>query len=111
MNFTLKFLKTDMTKNFTCNKNLVICRVKPLLINKLRQIGKSLGFDFNFSKSERIPNTFNAHRLLWKAKEMGLQTELSEALFKCYFTDGKDIGSKEILLEVAVEGRHGFRYN
>jgi predicted DsbA family dithiol-disulfide isomerase len=34
---------------------------------------------------------------------MGLQTELSEALFKCYFTEGKDIGSKEILLEVAVE--------
>ena len=34
---------------------------------------------------------------------MGLQTELSEALFKCYFTEGKDIGSKEILLKVAVE--------
>ena len=70
---------------------------------QIEQIGKSLGFDFNFSRAERIPNTFNAHRLLWKAKEMGLQTELSEALFKCYFTDGKDIGSKEILLEVAVE--------
>ena len=70
---------------------------------QIEQIGKTLGFDFNFSKAERIPNTFNAHRLLWKAKEMGLQTELSEALFKCYFTEGKDIGSKEILLEVAVE--------
>ena len=70
---------------------------------QIEQIGKSLGFDFNFSRAERIPNTFNAHRLLWKAKEMGLQTELSEALFKCYFTEGKDIGSKEILLEVAVE--------
>ena len=70
---------------------------------QIEQIGKSLGFDFNFSRAERIPNTFNAHRLLWKAKEMGLQTDLSEALFKCYFTEGKDIGSKEILLEVAVE--------
>ena len=70
---------------------------------QIEQIGKSLGFDFNFSRAERIPNTFNAHRLLWKAKEMGLQTELSQALFKCYFTDGKDIGSSEILLEVAVE--------
>ncbi len=66
-------------------------------------IGKSLGFDFNFSKSERIPNTFNAHRLLWKAREFGIQTELSEALFKCYFTEGKDIGSKEVLLEVATK--------
>ena len=70
---------------------------------QIEKIGKSLGFDFNFSKSERIPNTFNAHRLLWKAKEFGIQTELSEALFKCYFTDGKDIGSKEVLLEVATK--------
>ena len=70
---------------------------------QIEKIGKSLGFDFNFSKSERIPNTFNAHRLLWKAREYGIQTELSEALFKCYFTEGKDIGSKEVLLEVATK--------
>ena len=70
---------------------------------QIEKIGKSLGFDFNFSKSERIPNTFNAHRLLWKAREFGIQTELSEALFKCYFTEGKDIGSKEVLLEVATK--------
>ena len=70
---------------------------------QIEKIGKSLGFDFNFSKSKRIPNTFNAHRLLWKAKEFGVQTELSDALFKCYFTEGKDIGSKEVLLEVATE--------
>ena len=67
---------------------------------QIEKIGKSLGFDFNFSKSERIPNTFNAHRLLWKAREFGIQTELSEALFKCYFTEGKDIGSKEVQGEV-----------
>ena len=70
---------------------------------QIEKIGKSLGFDFNFSKSERIPNTFNAHRLLWKAREFGIQTELCEALFKCYFTEGKDIGSKEVLLEVATK--------
>ena len=70
---------------------------------QIEKIGKSLGFDFNFSKSERIPNTFSAHRLLWKAREFGIQTELSEALFKCYFTEGKDIGSKEVLLEVATK--------
>ena len=70
---------------------------------QIEKIGKSLGFDFNFSKSERIPNTFNAHRLLWKAREFGIQTELSEALFECYFTEGKDIGSKEVLLEVATK--------
>ena len=42
-----------------------------------------------------------AHRLLWKAEQCNLQTELSEALFKAYFTDGLDIGSKEILSNIS----------
>ena len=69
--------------------------------NQIKEIGESLGFEFNFSKTKRIPNTFNAHRLIWKAKEYKLQTELSESLFEAYFTDGKDIGSLEILAEIA----------
>ena len=70
---------------------------------QIEEIGVALGFEFNFSKTERIPNTFNAHRLLWKAKREGLQTELSEALFKAYFTDGRDVGSVEVLSDIANE--------
>ena len=68
---------------------------------QIEELGKELGFEFNFSKSERIPNTFRAHRLLWKAREFDLQSELSEALFEAYFTEGKDIGSIDILSEIA----------
>ena len=42
-----------------------------------------------------------AHRLLWKSEEYSLQTELSEALFTAYFTDGLDIGSKETLAQIS----------
>ena len=76
---------------------------RPSPYKQIEEIGNSLGFEFNFSKTERIPNTFNAHRLLWKAKKEGLQTELSEALFKAYFTDGRDIGSIEVLTDIAHE--------
>ena len=31
-----------------------------------------------------------------------LQTELSEALFKAYFTDGLNIGSKEVLADLST---------
>ena len=40
---------------------------------------------------------------LWKSKQEGLQTELSEALFKAYFTDGRDVGSIEVLSDIAHE--------
>ncbi len=69
--------------------------------DEITKIGESLNFNFNFSKAERIPNTFMAHRLLWKSEEYNLQTELSEALFTAYFTDGLDIGSKEILAKIS----------
>ena len=69
--------------------------------DEITKIGESLNFNFNFSKAERIPNTFTAHRLLWKSEEYNLQTELSEALFTAYFTDGLDIGSKEILAKIS----------
>ena len=68
--------------------------------NEIIKIGESINFEFNFSKTERIPNTFMAHRLLWKAEQYNLQTELSETLFKAYFTDGLNIGSKKILSEL-----------
>ena len=76
---------------------------RPSPYKQIEEIGNSLGFEFNFSKTERIPNTFNAHRLLWKAKKEDLQTELSEALFKAYFTDGRDVGSIEVLCDIASE--------
>ena len=69
--------------------------------DEITKMGESLNFNFNFSKTERIPNTFMSHRLMWKSEEYNLQTELSEALFTAYFTDGLDIGSKEILSEIS----------
>ena len=71
--------------------------------DEIIDIGKDLDFDFNFSKTERIPNTFLAHRLLWYAEQKNLQNELSENLFYAYFTEGKDIGSIEVLASIASE--------
>tara|TARA_B100000965_G_scaffold78523_1_gene62441 strand:+ start:260 stop:913 length:654 start_codon:yes stop_codon:yes gene_type:complete len=70
--------------------------------NEITRVGESVGFEFNFSKAERIPNTFMAHRLLWMVEKHHLQTELSEALFKAYFTDGLNIGSKEVLADLSA---------
>ncbi len=65
--------------------------------------GAELGFTFTPGARGRVYNTFDAHRLLHWAGEQGKQTELKHALFKAYFTDGKDPSSHSVLAQVASE--------
>ncbi|MHA6206112.1 DsbA family oxidoreductase [Dyella soli] len=68
----------------------------------IRERGAALGFTFNMDKRRRIFNTFDAHRLLhWAALE-GRQAELKQALLAAYFTDGLDVSSHEVLVELAA---------
>ncbi|ALN60036.1 DsbA oxidoreductase [Lysobacter enzymogenes] len=69
----------------------------------LRQRGAALGFAFG--ERDRIYNTFDAHRLLHWAGTQGADAEraLKHALLKAYFTDGRDVSSREVLAAVADE--------
>jgi predicted DsbA family dithiol-disulfide isomerase len=73
----------------------------------ISQRGAELGFTFSGTNASgggrsRIYNTFDAHRLLhWAdAQGQGLQKRLKEALFKAYFTDGRNPSSREVLLSL-----------
>lgn len=68
---------------------------------RLRDAGRELDFEFNYSDKMRMVNTFDAHRLLHWAAETGKQTALKLALFKAHFTDGKDVSDHDILVSVA----------
>jgi predicted DsbA family dithiol-disulfide isomerase len=68
----------------------------------LIDIGESLGFTFNYSDDTRMVNTFKAHQLLHWAAEQGCQTELKEALFKAFFTDGGDVSDSAVLVDICV---------
>jgi predicted DsbA family dithiol-disulfide isomerase len=52
----------------------------------------------------RTPNTLDAHRLIWFAGREGVQDAVMEAVFKAYFTQGRDIGDRDVLADCAVEG-------
>lgn len=67
----------------------------------IRQRGAALGFQFEMGKRARIYNTFAAHRLLHWAGLQGKQHELELALFSAYFTDGKDPGDYDVLVDAA----------
>ena len=61
-----------------------------------------VGLTFDFSAIEKMPNTFQAHRLLEYAAEQDVQHDLSETLFDYYFCSGRDVGDREVLVEAAV---------
>ena len=65
--------------------------------------GKKVGIEFNFNKSQNLPNTFLAHRLLWFSKSKGIQDLMAEALFNAYFSDGRDVGSMNELISISIE--------
>jgi predicted DsbA family dithiol-disulfide isomerase len=65
--------------------------------------GRAEGIPFAFDKIERTPNTLDAHRLIWLADREGVQDAVVEALFRAYFTEGRDISRTPTLLDVAAE--------
>src|ERR1700730_5099473 len=65
--------------------------------------GKGLGIEFNYNKVLMTPNTLAGHRLLWWAEQQNHQDHLSEALFRAYFTEGRDVGRHDVLAEIAAE--------
>ena len=71
--------------------------------NFISEEGKKVGLEFNFTKSKNLPNTFLAHRLLWLCRSKDMQDVLAEALFYAYFTDGRDVGNTDELIEISSE--------
>ncbi len=65
--------------------------------------GAAVGFEFRMDRRSRTYNTFDAHRLLHWAGEVGAaeQRALKHALLSAHFTDGENPGAREVLLRCA----------
>ena len=72
------------------------------LENRVIEVGKAEGIHFAFDRIERTPNTVDAHRLIWLADKQGVQDAVVESLFRAYFIEGRDIGDRQTLIDVAV---------
>ncbi|SDE11278.1 DsbA family oxidoreductase [Limimaricola pyoseonensis] len=59
------------------------------------------GLELNLDRIARTPNTLDAHRLIHWAGIEGRQTAAVSALFKAYFTEGRDIGDHDVLADIA----------
>lgn len=67
--------------------------------------GKAVGFEFRMERRSRTWNTFDAHRLLHWAGEVGAaqQRALKHALLSAHFTEGENPGAREVLLCCAAQ--------
>jgi predicted DsbA family dithiol-disulfide isomerase len=73
----------------------------------IRARGAEVGFDFRLGGRGRTWNTFDCHRLLHWAGELGndkdgvsIQQKMKQEMLKSYFTEGKNPAARDVLLDV-----------
>ena len=71
--------------------------------DNLTRLGAEIGLPFAFDKIKRAPNTLDAHRLIRWANSAGVQRKVVDRLFKTYFVEGRDIGDRGVLIDIAQE--------
>ena len=69
----------------------------------LIEAGRELGVPYNFDAITRTPNTLDAHRLIRWAHTVERQHETAERLFMAYWSEGQDIGDRDVLAKCAGE--------
>ncbi|MCH8249427.1 MAG: DsbA family oxidoreductase [Proteobacteria bacterium] len=68
--------------------------------------GEELGIEFRFDKIRHVPNTLIVHQLMQLAETLGKnQSAIAEDLLSAFFEQGRNIGEKDVLIDIA--GAHG----
>jgi predicted DsbA family dithiol-disulfide isomerase len=65
------------------------------------EAGRIVGFEFRYDLITCTPNTTDAHRLLLFSSRSGRQAHLADKLAQAFFTDGLDIGDRDVLAGLA----------
>jgi predicted DsbA family dithiol-disulfide isomerase len=70
---------------------------------RVEEAARDAGLTIDFANIPRIPNTLDAHRLIYWAGLEGRQTPMKAALMRAYWTQGRDIGDPATLAVIAGE--------
>lgn len=71
----------------------------------LRKLAAEIDLPMQIEKATRFPNTFDAHRLVHWAELIGseMQDKIARALFTANFVEGRDVGDRATLVQIAGE--------
>ncbi|MCB9195675.1 MAG: DsbA family oxidoreductase [Flavobacteriales bacterium] len=70
--------------------------------DQVSKTAQAAGLTYNFDKAV-VANSGKAHQIIQMAKQHQLGDQAEEVFFKAYFTDGKNLGNTETLVELAQE--------
>jgi predicted DsbA family dithiol-disulfide isomerase len=73
------------------------------LDQQMTALGQAEGVSFAFERQQRTPNTRRAHVLIAYATQAGVADSVVDTLFRAYFEEGRDIGSIDVLIDIAVQ--------
>ncbi|MGY6411788.1 MAG: DsbA family oxidoreductase [Alkalilacustris sp.] len=66
------------------------------------EAARAAGVALDLAAIDRMPDTTDAHRLIHWAGLEGRQTPVMAALMRAHFSEGRDIGNPQTLLEIAT---------
>lgn len=72
------------------------------LDEQVKAAGAGEGIKFRHDLMEKTPNTLDAHKLILLAGREGVQDKVADAIFNGYFTQGKDVGDRDTLIEIGA---------
>ncbi|WP_439030188.1 DsbA family oxidoreductase [Gordonia terrae] len=72
------------------------------MLEQVRGLAAEVGLDYDFDILQHT-KTLQAHEALHFAKARGRQLDLMERLFKAYFEEGRHLGRRDELADLAVE--------
>ena len=70
---------------------------------RMTEIGKELGFKFDYFEEMKMVNTFDAHVLLEYAKEFDKQTQLKMRLTTAFFSERKNVSERDVLKQALLD--------
>lgn len=72
------------------------------VLEHIAEEGESAGIRFRFDKIRHVPNTLPLHQLMQAAETLGAdQSALAEDLMRAFFEDGRNIGDRGELIDIA----------
>jgi hypothetical protein len=88
-----------MRRSVYCTALFSVCSLRRA---KFPIIYPDLGFDYKVATHPKFLQVCCWHPC-FGGRDKGLQDALAAALFRAYFTEGRDIGKNEVLTQIAAE--------